>query len=98
MVRKAKFGGGRSTVQLNTTEGDLKQVPQTSEARKFKNVNAIQGITPLYLEKSMDASSTMEKNTPRSRSWADQTEEEVSELVMLEEYTHAKTPKAGGVE
>lgn len=95
MARKAKSGGGRSTVQLDTTGRDLKRVSQSSEVKKFRNVNTIQGIAPLDLEKTMDTSSTMAENTSITKSCPNQTEDEVSESELLDKHSHAKTPKTG---
>lgn len=37
----------------------------------------------------------MAESTPISKPWADQTEDEANELNLIEEHSHAKTPKTG---
>lgn len=43
----------------------------------------------------MASTSTMVENTSTTKSWADRTEEEVSESELVGKQSHAKTPKIG---
>ncbi|KAH0662374.1 hypothetical protein KY284_027305 [Solanum tuberosum] len=84
MGRKSKTGGGGKTdlgVKISTTMG-MKGIPQTTDAKKTKSINVLQGIVPLKLPLY---SETIECSSPNSAgrsevseksSWADQVEEE----------------------